>query len=142
MWQSHFRRAYWQFNLVFYAFIIYIVVVFIVLVDCLKLLPRKASILILETDSPMYSVTRFNQFLKYVVVLHLLVFLICIGLLFHSRGLIRVPDGVNVFTIKFSMISLFDTFYLKVCRNFGPNCDLFFLSHSLFVCLRINTLRT
>ena len=90
----------------------------------------------------MYSVTRFNQFLKYVVVLHLLVFLIYIGLLFHSRGLIRVPDGVNVFTIKFSMISLFDTFYLKVCRNFGPNCDLFFLSHSLFVCLRINTLRT
>ena len=60
----------------------------------------------------MYSVTRFNQFLKYVVVLHLLVFLICIGLLFHSRGLIRVPDGV--FLTSSFLISLFDTFYLKV----------------------------
>ena len=70
---------------------------------CLKLLPRKVSILILESDSPMYSVTSFNQFLKHIVVLHLLVFLICIGLLFHSRGLIRVPDGV--FTIKFSNFS-------------------------------------
>ena len=108
MWQSHFRRAYWQFNLVFYAFIFYIVVVFNLLVNCLKLLSRKASILILESDSPMYSFTRFNQFLKYVVVLHLLVFLIFIGLLFHSRGLIRVPDGVNVFTIKFSWF-LFST---------------------------------
>ena len=50
-------------NLIFfYAFFIYIVVVFILLVHCLKLLPRKASILILETDSPMYLVTRFNQF--------------------------------------------------------------------------------
>ena len=97
------RSAYWQFHLLFYAFIIYIVVVFIPLVDCLKLLSRKASILILESDSPMYSVTRFNQFLKHIVVLHLLVFLICIGLLFHSRGLIRVPDGV--FTIKFSDFS-------------------------------------
>ena len=110
------------------------------MVNCLKLLSRKASILILESDSPIYSVTRFNQFLKYVVVLHLLVFLIYIGLLFHSRGLIRVPDGV--FLTSSFLISLFDTFYLKVCRNFGPNCDLFFLSHSLFVCLRINTLRT
>ena len=75
----------------------------------------------------MYSVTRFNQFLKYVVVLHLLVFLICIGLLFHSRGLIRVPDGVFSF-----LISLFDTFYLKVCRNFGPNCDPFFC-HTVYL---------
>ena len=84
------RSAYWQFHLVFYAFIIYIVVVFIPLVDCLKLLSRKASILILESDSPMYSVTRFNQFLKFlkhIVILHLLVFLICVGLLFYSRGL-------------------------------------------------------
>ena len=105
MWQRHFRRGYWQLNLVFYAFIICIVVVFILLVNFLKLRSRKASILILESDSPMYSVSRFNQFLKYVVVLHLLVFLICIGLLFHSRGLIRVPDGVNVFTIKFSDFS-------------------------------------
>ena len=87
VWQEHFRRAYWQINLVFYAFIIYIVVVLILLVDCLKLRPRKGSIPILESDSPMYSVTRFNQFLKYVVVLHLIVFLICIGLLLHSRGL-------------------------------------------------------
>ena len=60
---------------------------FALLVDCLKLRPRKASILILESDSPMYSVTRFNQFLKHIVVLHLLVFLICVGLLFHSQGL-------------------------------------------------------
>ena len=82
MWQTHLRRAYWQFNLGFYAFIIYIVVVFILLIDCLQLLSRKASFLILESDFPMYSVTRFNQFLKYVVVIHLLVFLICIGLLF------------------------------------------------------------
>ena len=52
----------------------YIVVVFILLVDCVKLLSRRASILKLESDSPMYLVTRFNQFLKYVVVLHLLVF--------------------------------------------------------------------
>ena len=52
----------------------YIVVVFILLVDYVKLLSRKASILKLESDSPMYLVTRFNQFLKYVVVLHLLVF--------------------------------------------------------------------
>ena len=57
------------------------------MVDCLKLLPRKVSILILESDSPMYSVTRLNNFLKYVVVLHLLVFFICVGLLFHSRGI-------------------------------------------------------
>ena len=90
------RSAYWQFHLVFYAFIIYIVVVFIPLVDCLKLLSRKASILILESDSPMYSVTRFNQFLKHIVVLHLLVFLICVGLLFHSRGLF----AYLVFTIR------------------------------------------
>ena len=74
MWQTHLRRVYWQFNLVFYAFIIYIVVVFILLVDCLQLLSRKASFLILESDLPMYSVTRFNQFLKYVVVIHLLAF--------------------------------------------------------------------
>ena len=75
-------------NLIFfYAFFIYIVVVFILLVHCLKLLPRKASILILESDSPMYSVTRFNQFLKHIEVLQLLVFLICVGLRFHSRGL-------------------------------------------------------
>ena len=141
MWQRHFRLAYWQFNLVFYAFIIYIVVVFSLLVNCLKLLSRKASILILESDSPMYSVTRFNQFLKYVVVLHLLVFLICIGLLFHSRGLIRVPDGV--FNIKFSDFSFRHLLSeSSICRNFGPNFDPFFLSHSLFVCLRINTLRT
>ena len=138
MWQRHFRLAYWQFNLVFYAFIIYIVVVFSLLVNCLKLLSRKASILILESDSPMYSVTRLNQFLKYVAVLHLIVFLICIGLLFYSRGF-AFP---TVFLPSSFLISLVDTFYLKVCRNFGPNCDLFFLSHSLFVCLRINTLRT
>ena len=110
------------------------------MIDCLKLLPRKASILILESDSPMYSVTKFNQFLKCVVVLHLLVCLICIGLLFHSRGLFGVFP--TVFLPSSFLISLVDTFYLKVCRNFGPNCDLFFLSHSLFVCLRINTLRT
>ena len=137
MWRSHLRRAYWQFNLVFYAFIISIVVVFILLVNCLKLLSRKASILILESDSPMYLVTRFNQFLKYVVVLHLLVFLICIGLLFHSRGLIRVPDGVNVFTIKFSDFSCRHLLSESlICRNFDSNFDPFFLSHSLFVCLR------
>ena len=104
MWQRHLTRAYWQFDLVFFAFIIYIVVVFILLIDCLKLLPRKVSILILESDSPMYSVTKFNQFLKYAVVLHILVFLIYIGLLFHSQGLIRVPDGVyhQVFWFLFS----------------------------------------
>ena len=92
---------------------------FALLVDCLKLRPRKASILILESDSPMYSVTRFNQFLKHIVVLHLLVFLICIGLLFHSRGLIRVPDGV--FTIKFSDFS----FRHLLSGNFGLNCEPF-----------------
>ena len=143
MWQRHFRRAYWQFSLVFYAFIICIVVGFILLVNCLKLLSWKASILILESDSPVYSVTGLNQFLKCIVVLHLLVFLICIGLLFNSRGLIRVPDGVNVFTIKFSDFSVRHLLSeSSICRNFGPNFDPFFLSHSLFVCLRINTLRT
>ena len=139
MWQRHFRRAYWQFDLVFFAFIIYIVVVFILLIDCLKLLSRKASILILESDSPMYSVTRFNQFLKHIVVLHLLVFLICIGLLFHSRGLFVFP---TVFLPSSFLISLVESFYLKVCRNFGPNCDPFFLSHNLVVCSCKNTLRT
>ena len=44
----------------------------------------------------MYSVTRFNQFLKHIVVLHLLVFLICVGLLFNSRGLF----AYLVFTIR------------------------------------------
>ena len=115
------------------------IVVFILLVDCLKLLSRKASILILESDSPMYSVTRFNHFLKYVVVLHLLVFLICIGLLFHSRGLFVFP---TVFLPSSFLISLVESFYLKVCRNFGPNCDPFFLSHNLVVCSCKNTLRT
>ena len=67
-----------------------------VLVHCLKLLPRKASIIILESDSPMYSVTRFNHFLKHIEVLHLLVFLICVGLLFHSRG----SFAYLVFTIR------------------------------------------
>ena len=51
MWQTHLRRAYWQIDLVFYVFIIYIVVVFILLIDCLKLLLRKVSIVILESDS-------------------------------------------------------------------------------------------
>ena len=89
--------AYWQFTVVlFVACFIYIVVVFALLGDCLKLLSRKASILILESDCPMYSVTRFNQFLKHIVVLHLLVFLICVGLLFHSRGLF----AYLVFTIR------------------------------------------
>ena len=128
VWQEHFRRAYWQINLVFYAFIIYIVVVLILLVDCLKLRPRKGSIPILESDSPMYSVTRFNQFLKHIVVLHLLVFLICIGLLFHSRGF-AFP---TVFLPSSFLISLVDTFYLKVCRSFGPNCDPFFC-HTVYL---------
>ena len=44
----------------------------------------------------MYSVTSLNQFLKGIVVLHLLVFLICVGLLFHSRGLF----AYLVFTIR------------------------------------------
>ena len=89
--------------------------------NCLKLLPRKVSILILESDSPMYSVTRLNQFLKYVAVLHLIVFLICIGLLFYSRGF-AFP---TVFLPSSFLISLFDIFYLKVCGNFGPNCEPF-----------------
>ena len=127
MWQTHLRRAYWQIDLVFYVFIIYIVVVFILLIDCLKLLSRKASILILESDSPMYSVTRFNHFLKYVVVLHLLVFLICIGLLFHSRGLFVFP---TVFLPSSFLISLLDTFYFKIFSNFGCNCDPF-LCHTV-----------
>ena len=97
--------------------------VFILLIDCLKLLSRKVSILILESDSPMYSVTKFNQFLTYVVVLHLLVFLICIGLLFfYSRGFFAFP---TVFLPSSFLISLFDIFYLKVCGNFGPNCEPF-----------------
>ena len=123
MWQRHFRRAYWQFDLVFFfAVIIYIVVVFILLIDCLKLLPRKVSILMLESDSTMYSVTRLNQFLKYVAVLHLLVFLMCIGLLFIAEGLFAFP---TVFLPSSFLISLVDTFYLKVCRNFVPDCEPF-----------------
>ena len=136
MWQRHFRRAYWQFNLVFYAFIIYIVVAVV------KVTVQQGLHSYTGVRFPnVFSDYRFNQFLKYVVVLHLLVFLICIGLLFHSRGLIRVPDGV--FTIKFSDFSFRHLLSeSSICRNFGPNCDLFFLLHSLFVCLRINTLRT
>ena len=39
---------------------------------------------------------------------------------------------VNSFTISF-LISFVDISYPKVCGNFGPNCEPFFLSHSSFV---------
>ena len=72
----------------------------------------------------MYSVTKFNQFLKYVVVL-----INCIGLLFHSRALFVFP---TVFLPSSFLISLLDTFYVKVCRNFGPNFDPFFC-HTVYL---------
>ena len=73
-------RLFWQFNTVFYAFIIYIVAVFFLLADCWKLLSSKVSIIILESNSLLLGLIS-------LLCCGFTFTCVCVGWLFYSGGL-------------------------------------------------------